>query len=100
MKLSIFFWRSAFVVPLALIFGYALSASAHETHVYDINGIEYRIVIGSLGEPVIVDDKTGLDLRIFRNEEPFVGAQDSLQVEMIAGSATRVENIEPVHGAE
>lgn len=75
-------------------------SSAHETRTYVINDVPYEIVMGSLGEPVIVDDKTGIDLEIVRNGAPLMGAQESLQVEMIAGEAKKTVGLSPVYGAE
>jgi hypothetical protein len=72
---------------------------AHETRQYEIGGVPYEIVVGSLGEPVIVDDKTGVDLEIVRNGTLLGGAQESLQVELLAGDASRVVNLSPVYGA-
>lgn len=88
-----------FVVFLSMLI-VPLSLFAHETHIYEIGGVEYEIVVGSRGEPVIVDDKTGLDLEIVRDGELFLGAQDALKVEMIAGEKTRIDAIEPVFGSE
>jgi hypothetical protein len=82
----------AFLVPLAVF--------AHETHIYEINGVEYEIVIGSLGEPVIVDDKTGFSLEIVRGGQLLVGAQDMLQLELLAGERSLTQELSPVHGAE
>lgn len=77
-----------------------MAASAHETRMYEINGVPYEIVMGSLGEPVIVDDKTGIDLEIVRNGTLLTGAQESLQVELIAGDVSRTVSLSPVYGAE
>ncbi len=43
-----------------------IAASAHQTRVIDLEGTLYQLTVGSLNEPVIVDDKTGLDLRVFK----------------------------------
>lgn len=73
---------------------------AHEVRMYEINGVEYEMVVGSLNEPVIVDDKTGVSIEIVRDGAFLTGAQDMLQVEMTAGDTSRVVNLEPVHGYE
>jgi hypothetical protein len=75
-------------------------ALAHETRMYEIKGVPYEMVVGSLGEPVIVDDKTGVSVELVRDGEPVVGAQESLQVELIAGDKKRITSLSPVHGAE
>lgn len=51
-------------VPALLMLALPLIASAHEHGTYMINGVPYQIVIGSLNEPVAVDDKTGVDLTV------------------------------------
>lgn len=95
-KLTLSLAGAAFTALLVVPF----STFAHETHMYEINGVEYEMVIGSLNEPVVVDDKTGVSLEIVRAGEFFVGAQDMLQVEMIAGDKSRIDSFSPVHGAE
>lgn len=60
-------------------------ASAHEEQSFEIKGKSYEIVIGSLGEPLIVDDKSGVDLRVTSGNKPVEGLQDTLKVELIAG---------------
>lgn len=77
-----------------------ISVSAHETRMYEINGVEYEMVVGSLNEPVVVDDKTGVSLEIVRDGQFLVGAQDTLQVEMISDDTSKVVNFSPVHGYE
>jgi len=77
-----------------------LVSSAHETRMYEINGVPYEIVVGSLGEPVIVDDKTGVDVEIIRDGVPLQGAQESLQIEMSAGEAKKIVDLAPVYGIE
>lgn len=47
-----------------LSFALPLVASAHQVATYKINGSMYQIVIGSLNEPLAVDDKTGVDLTV------------------------------------
>lgn len=76
-----------FAVPLVVVLALPFVTSAHERQVFEINGKQYQVVVGSLGEPVIVDDKSGLDLRVstLPGEKPVEGLQDSLKVELIAG---------------
>lgn len=77
---------------------------AHEHQMFEINGDIYEFVIGSLGEPIVVDDKTGVDLRIAkkegRNKEtsvPISGLQESLKVELIAADKKKVLEFSPVY---
>lgn len=89
-----------FFAAALLILGSApFLASAHETRMFEINGVPYEMVVGSLNEPVIVDDKTGVSVEIARKGEFLEGAQEALQVEMIAGDVSKVVNLSPVHGA-
>jgi len=71
---------------------------AHESRSYEINGVKYELVVGSLNEPVIVDDKTGVSVEIIRDGKVFTGAQDTLQVEMAAGDTKKIVGLSPVYG--
>ncbi|MES2953435.1 MAG: hypothetical protein V4674_02655 [Patescibacteria group bacterium] len=85
-------------------------ASAHERQVFEINGKQYLFVIGSLAEPVVVDDKTGVDLRIkladpAKPEDsaslkatPVTGLEKTLKVEIAAGAKKKTFDLSPVHG--
>lgn len=73
-------------------------ASAHESRTYVVDGVQYAFVVGSLGEPVIVDDKTGLDLSITRNGKPYTAATSTLKVEVASGSTTKEYALESVWG--
>ena len=70
---------------------FSLGASAHENHTYRIGDKVYQINIGSLNEPVVVDDKTGLDLRVEHpavgkgEPTPVTGLDQTLKVEIPAG---------------
>jgi hypothetical protein len=96
---------ACFVVPMG--------ASAHERQQFRINGELYEFVIGSLNEPIAVDDKTGVDFRASKVEShadmghaghgtapagAIVGLESTLKVEMIAGGAKKVTDLSPVHG--
>jgi hypothetical protein len=85
-------------------------AFAHERQLYTIGGQDYLIVIGSLNEPIFVDDKSGVDLRVLRADPnnpmnssaegaaPVEGLEETLQVELGAGNVTRVLQLEPAFG--
>ncbi len=96
------FWAYGAIAVLALVgIGSPVTwVSAHEEHAYEIKGVPYEIIVGSLGEPVIVDDKTGVDLEIVRKGTPLVGANNTLQVELIAGDTKRTLSLNPVWGSE
>lgn len=90
-------------------------ASAHERQVFEIGHDTYEFTIGSLNEPVSVDDKTGLDLMVRKigahdaaaadgdddhhsTAGAVTGLESTLKVELSAGSAKRVMDISPVYG--
>lgn len=76
-----------------------VTASAHEVQVFEIKGMQYQIVIGSLNEPLVVDDKSGVDLRVstMPGNKPVEGLQDTLQVELIAGDKKKVMDLDTVY---
>lgn len=82
---------------------------AHEQQHFLINGKEYHFTIGSIGEPVAVDDKSGVDLRVSTPGAhsaagdhdaglPVSGLESSLKVELIAGETKKVQSLSPVYG--
>ncbi len=87
------------LVFLASLF-VASFAYAHETRTYEIAGTEYTFTIGSIGEPIIVDDKSGLDLTIRKDGAPFIGAENVLRVEVGSGSIKKMYDLETVYGQE
>ncbi len=79
---------------------------AHGHTVFEINGKVYSFTIGSLNEPVAVDDKTGLDLRVANmaghleddhTTTPVVGLDKTLKVELIASGKKKILDISPVY---
>jgi hypothetical protein len=101
------------VLALALLISLATvtpQASAHQRQLYTIGGQDYLIVIGSLNEPIFVDDKTGVDLRVLRADSnnpmnssaegaaPVEGLEETIQVEIGAGNVTKVLQLEPAFG--
>lgn len=86
---------SALVIALML----PIAASAHERQVFEIKGKQYQIVVGSLNEPLVVDDKSGVDFRVsaLPSNKPIEGLQDTLKVELIAGDKKKVLPFETVY---
>jgi hypothetical protein len=82
----------------------AAPALAHEHQEFRIGGKEYEFTIGSLNEPVYVDDKTGVDMRVERMEKkvgiPVEGLEKTLRVELIAGDVKRVQELSTVYGTK
>lgn len=84
-----------------------MCASAHERQVINIGGTDYLFVVGSLGEPVVVDDKTGVDLRVKIADPkdptnasavgttPVTGLESVLKVEISAGDKKKMMDIVP-----
>ena len=91
-------------------------AFAHEHDAFKIGNETYQITIGSLNEPLIVDDKSGLDLTVTQgsgmptmspdgdmdgpatSSTPVMGLDKTLQLEMIAGDQKKTINISPAYG--
>ncbi len=85
-------------------------ALAHQRALYTIDGKDYLFVIGSLNEPVSVDDKTGVDFRCIwpnatdptnsqaNGTQPITGLENSLKVEISAGDKNMTSGLEPAFG--
>ena len=91
-------------------------AFAHEHDSFKIGNETYQITIGSLNEPLIVDDKSGMDLTVSEgsgmptmspdgdmdgpvaSSTPVMGLDKTLQLEMIAGDQKKTMNIMPNPG--
>ncbi len=104
---------TAAVLALACLISLASvipQAFAHQRQLYTIGGQDYLIVVGSLNEPVFVDDKSGVDLRVLRADPnnpmnssaegaaPVEGLEETLQVEIGAGNVTKILQLEPAFG--
>lgn len=91
-------------------------AFAHEHQVFMINSKYYQFTVGLLNEPVAVDDKTGVDLRVElvtqehamekhndsmpHTEEkfpPVTSLDKALQVELQAGTAKKIFSLKPAY---
>ncbi len=87
-----------------------LSALAHERQAFEIGGEQYLFVVGSLGEPIVVDDRTGTDLRVYKADpddvgntsapgaEPVTGLEESLKVVMSADGQSRDMELSAAYG--
>lgn len=69
-------------------------ASAHERR--DVGA--YQFVVGWLGEPAFEGQKNGLDLRITKGGQPFLGAEKTLKVEVthVEGNVTKAFTIRTI----
>ena len=59
---------------------------------------EYTLVVGFLDEPVYSGEKSGLDLRVSRGEEPVEGVEETLAAEVTFGGSTRELALSPAFG--
>jgi len=91
-------------------------ASAHAHYTFQIGTKTYQFVVGSLNEPLIVDDKSGLDLTVTEGGGaptmgpdgdmdgppaagvPVSGLEKTLKVEMSAGSQKKTMDLSPAWG--
>jgi hypothetical protein len=109
-KLSTLIGALALAALVPLVSVSTPQAFAHERQLYTIGDQDYLIVIGSLNEPIFVDDKSGVDLRVLRADPinpmnssaegaaPVEGLEETVQVELAAGNNTRVLQLEPAFG--
>ncbi len=99
-------------VPALLLCALPLAASAHQHASFLIGGTQYDFVIGSLNEPVAVDDKTGVDFRVMSGGHMMMaedgdmeamggtaaaGLEKDLKVELIAGDKKKTLDLSPVY---
>ncbi len=89
----------------ASLVSFGTTASAHEHGVFEIGGQYYQFTIGSQGEPVVVDDRSGLDLRVQKlssptasSGTPVLGLESSLKLEISASGQKRTQDITGVWG--
>ena len=106
-------------IPALLLLTLPFAASAHEVATYRINGAMYQVVIGSLNEHVVVDDKTGIDLTVSKcasatcaptmSEDgdmdgpagtPVDGLDQTLKVTLSAGGQKKTLALTPQYGED
>ncbi len=102
MKIKLILAASFALMSLFMTLGLINSASAHEHDTFKVNNTYYDFKVGSLNEPVLVDDKSGLELAVTRvagpgvtNGEPVTGLEDTLKVELSAGDQARTLSLDP-----
>ena len=91
---------TSFVIP---------NVYAHQRQLFTIGNEDYLFVIGSLNEPIFVDDKTGVDFAAYTPDpndpvnskangtKPIEGLENILKVELAAGDKKKVLNFEPAY---
>ena len=82
---------------------------AHQRQLFTIGNDDYLFVVGSLNEPIFVDDKTGVDFAAYSPDptdpvnskangtKPIEGLENILKVELAAGDKKKVLNFEPAY---
>jgi hypothetical protein len=82
---------------------------AHQRQLFTIGNEDYLFVVGSLNEPIFVDDKTGVDFAAYSPDpndpvnskangtKPIDGLENTLKVELAAGDKKKVLNFEPAY---
>jgi len=82
---------------------------AHQRQLFTIGNTDYLFVVGSLNEPIFVDDKTGVDFAAYSPDptdpvnskangtKPIEGLENILKVELSAGDKKKVLNFEPAY---
>lgn len=87
--------RRAGLLGIALTFTVGTGAVlAHESR--EVGDLTF--VVGFLDEPVYVGQKSGLDLRVLRGDEPVEGLEETLEAEVVFGDARRALEISPRFG--
>jgi hypothetical protein len=83
---------------------------AHQRALFNINDQDYLFVIGSLNEPVSVDDRTAVDFRAMypdpanptdsraNGTQPVTGLEETLKVEILAGDKNLTSDLNPSYG--
>ena len=82
-------------------------AHAHQIELFNIGGKDYLFVVGSVNEPVFVDDKSGVDFFAYAPDhkdptdsfangtKPISGLEKTLKVEVTAGPKKKVFDFVP-----
>jgi hypothetical protein len=82
-------------------------AFAHEKQLLSINEKPYLFVVGSVGEPIYINDKSGVELFAYTPDpndplsedsngtKPITGLEKSLKVEVSAGPTNKTLDFEP-----
>lgn len=94
------------LIALALMLGSVSSvARAHERDTYKIGDKYYVLTVGSLNEPFVVDNISGVDLRVSQvtgpgsnsanKGAPVTGLEQTLKVELIAGDKKETLSFDP-----
>jgi hypothetical protein len=111
MKKQVSFFSAAALVLAFLCV--ASPASAHERDTFKIGGKYYVLTVGSLNEPFVVDNISGVDLRVAQvagpagngsskeagKGTPVTGLERTLKVELAAGDKRETLSFDPSNAA-
>jgi hypothetical protein len=98
-------FRLVTIAVFALLVSVAPHASAHERDTFKIADKFYVLTVGSLNEPFVVDNMSGVDLRVTQpiapgaKGSPVVGLEQTLKVELAAGDKKETLSFEPSNKA-
>ncbi len=93
-----------------IFFSVTPQAFAHQRQLYTIGGQDYLIVIGSLNEPIFVDDKSGVELRVLTADPnnpmnssaegaaPVEGLEETFKLKLELATLQKYYNLEPAFG--
>lgn len=87
----IFVWGTAVLLALITLSQTSSNAMAHTR----VEVGPYALVVGWLQEPPIVGERNALTLEVTENEEPLVGAEATLDVEVLYAGRTWRVNLNP-----
>ena len=79
---------------IGMALAFTSSALAHEERQVG----EYTMVVGFIGEPVFVGNRSGLELLVTRGDTPVDGLEETLQAEVTYGDDTRELPLSPRFG--
>ncbi|HEX6028839.1 MAG TPA: hypothetical protein VFY64_07360 [Nitrososphaeraceae archaeon] len=86
------------------------TAFAHQRQLFTIGDKDYLFIVGSLNEPIFVDDKSGVDFAAYwpnatdplnsdaNGTRPIEGLEEMLKVEISAGNKNKTLDFEPAYG--
>lgn len=89
---------------------FSLTSPAHQRFLYHIGEKDYQFIVGSLNEPVVIDDKTGVELFVSLapindplnfspdTPEPIEGLERTLKVAVGNQKKIKILEFTPIHG--
>jgi hypothetical protein len=95
------------IVVILVLSAISHSALAHQRGLFTIGGKKYLFVVGSMNEPVYVDDKSGVDFFAYTPDpknpmdssangtKPILGLEKTIRVIVSAGNKNQTFDLEP-----